>query len=125
MNIKMTSIPVHDPIKAFKFYTEILGFEKFMYDEKGKLAIVVSPNDKTGTSLLLEPNDMQEYSSFQAKVYEQKIPVITFSVEDLKSEYIRLTNLDVHFIKSPKEEDWGWEAIFDDDQGNYIQLIQE
>jgi len=125
MKIKMTSIPVDDPIKAFKHYTEVLGFQKLMYEEKGKLAIVVSPDDPDGTALLLEPNDMAEYNTVQKKLYASKIPSITFSVDDIKSEYIRLINLDVKFIKTPTEEAWGWDAVFDDNQGNYIQLIQE
>lgn len=125
MKIKMTSIPVSDPIKAFKHYTEVLGFQKLMYDEKGKLAIIVSPDDPNGTSLLLEPNDMPEYNKLQKIAYDAKMPYITFSVPDLKAEYIRLTNLDVRFIKEPKEEAWGWDSVFDDGQGNYIQLIQD
>jgi len=124
MRIKMTSIPVSDPTKAFKHYTEILGFQEHLYDAKQKVAIVIAPNEPEGTALLLEPNDLPEYQAFQAKLYATKTPAITFVVDDLKAEYIRLTNLDVYFIKNPTEESWGWDAIFDDDNGNYIQLIQ-
>jgi len=63
--------------------------------------------------------------SFQKQLRAAKIPVITFSVKDLDAEYIRLVNLDVQFLKNPKMQSWGKEAIFDDGQGNYIQLIEE
>ena len=31
MKVAMTSLLVDDPIKAFKFYTEVLGFVERMY----------------------------------------------------------------------------------------------
>lgn len=31
----MVSILVNDPISAFKFYTEVLNFKKFMYMPEG------------------------------------------------------------------------------------------
>jgi len=125
MKIKMTSIPVNDPIKAFRFYTDVLGFKEHMYDPKGKLAIVINPAEPESTSLLLEPIDMQSYKTFQETMYSKGIPANCFSVPDLKAEYIRLINLDVKFKKEPTEMAWGWEAIFDDTQGNFIQLIQD
>jgi len=121
----MCSIPVNDPIKAFKQYTEVLGFQKFMYDEADRLAIVVSPHDPSGTALLLEPNELPSYKNFQEALYAKGIPCITFAVDNIKEEYIRLVNLDIHFVKKPTEMDWGWEAIFDDGQGNFVQMVQE
>jgi len=125
MKIKMTSIPVNDPVKAFKYYTEILGFEKFMYNPKEQVAIVVSAEDSNGTALLLEPNELPEYKNFQKAIYAKGIPALTLAVSNLKEEYIRLVNLDVRFIQKPTEMDWGWEAIFDDSNGNYVQLVQD
>ena len=124
MKIKMVSIPVLDPIMAFKQYTEVLGFDEFMYDPKGQLAIVVSPDDPKGTALLLEPNTHELSENYRAGLKKEKIPAITFGVDDIKAEYIRLVNLDIQFIKEPTLMAWGWEAIFDDNCGNYIQLIQ-
>ena len=31
MKIAMVSVFVEDPVKAFKYYTEVLGFEELMY----------------------------------------------------------------------------------------------
>ncbi|HUE75800.1 MAG TPA: VOC family protein, partial [Chloroflexota bacterium] len=56
MKIAMTSVLVDDPIKAFKFYTEVLGFAERLYMPEAQLAIVVSPEEPNGTGLLLEPN---------------------------------------------------------------------
>ena len=125
MKIRMTSIPVLDPIKAYKVYTEILGFQELMYDPKERLAIIVSAEASTETAIILEPSDNEISHNYRTALYAAKIPVMTFSTENLKEEYIRLTNLDIRFIKTPTEVSWGWEAIFDDGCGNYLQLIQE
>ncbi len=126
LKIKMVGIAVEDPIKAHTHYTTILGFKSYMYDPDNLLAIVVSEEDPEGTALMLEPATHSALATqYQKGLREQKIPVITLAIEDIKAEYIRLVNLDVPFIKKPTETAWGMEAIFDDSQGNYIQLIQE
>lgn len=55
MRIALTSLPVKDPLSAFKFYTEKLGFVEKVYKPEMLLAIVAAPEDKEGTALLLEP----------------------------------------------------------------------
>lgn len=121
----MVGIAVNDPIAAFKFYTTILGFKEYMYDPNAQLAIVVSEAEPDGTTLILEPASGNEISKdFQTKLRAAKIPVITLSTDDLKAEYIRLVNLDVSFLKEPTQQSWGMESIFDDGQGNYVQLVQ-
>ena len=57
MKIAMVSVFVEDPIKAFEYYTEVLGFEEVMYSPENYLAIVKSPLDSNGTTLLLEPTE--------------------------------------------------------------------
>lgn len=52
MKIGLTSVFVNDPLKAFAFYTEVLGFGKKMYVPEAYLAIVVSPEDLNGTALI-------------------------------------------------------------------------
>jgi len=126
MKIRMVGIPVHDPKKAHEHYTTVLGFKSFMFDPEQMMAIVVSAEEPEGTAIILEPAPMNELSvTFQKGLREQKIPVITLSTDDLQAEYIRLVNLDVPFLKTPTEQPWGKEAIFDDGQGNYIQVIEE
>lgn len=125
MEVKMVSIPVKDPIAAFKHYTTVLGFQKLMFDADAQLAIIIGEN-KSNTSILLEPIDGNDISkNYQAALRQANIPVMTFSTENLKEEYIRLVNLNVQFTKAPTATDWGAEAIFDDSCGNLIQLIEE
>ena len=84
MKIALTSVLVDDPAKAFKFYTEVLGFVERMYIPEAQLAIVVSPEEPLGTGLLLEPNDNPIAKPFQEAIYQQGLPSIVFGVEDIQ-----------------------------------------
>ena len=125
MKIGMTSIPVNDVNKAFKFYTEILGFKKHTHMPEAFLAIVIAPDDVDGPQLLLEPNENVNYRNLQEEMYSKKIPMLILTVKDIYKEYEIHKINGVKFIKEPTVQDWGIETIFDDTCGNHIQLMQE
>ncbi len=59
MKISLTSISVGDQQNALEFYTTILGFIKkndIPLGGEARWLTLVSPEDKDGTELLLEPN---------------------------------------------------------------------
>jgi catechol 2,3-dioxygenase-like lactoylglutathione lyase family enzyme len=127
MKIEMVSVLVADPVKAFKFYTEILGFKEVMYSPENYIAIVKSPIDTNGTSILLEPTEpggIEIAKKYKSQLYSMGLPVITFSTADIKKTADELKSKGVIFKKDPAKTDYGYEAIFDDANGNYIQLIQ-
>jgi predicted enzyme related to lactoylglutathione lyase len=124
MKIALTSVFVNDPVQAFKFYTEVLGFVKKVYIPEALVAIVASPEDPDGTSLLLEPNGNLGAKAFQEGIYQAGLPIIVFGVEDIQSEYEKLKKRGVVFTQEPTKSDMGIQAIFDDTCGNYIQLHQ-
>ena len=124
MKIGLTSVFVHDPIAAFKFYTEVLGFVKRMYMPEAWIAIVVSAEEPDGTGLLLELNHNAIAKTYQKGLYAAGIPVIVFSVTDIQSEFERLKGKGVVFRSPPKKTEYGIEAVFEDTCGNLIQLQQ-
>ena len=124
MKIMLTSVPVNNPIDAFMFYTEVLGFVKRLYIPEAVLAIVASPEEPDGTGLLLEPNNNPISKTFQEAVYQAGLPIIVFGTADIQQEYSRLRALGVVFRTEPTKTDWGIEAIFEDTCGNLIQLAQ-
>jgi catechol 2,3-dioxygenase-like lactoylglutathione lyase family enzyme len=124
MRIGMTSVFVDDPVKAFTFYTEVLGFREKLFVPKQWLAIVVSPEDSDGTSLMLEPNHNAIAKRFQQGLYKAGIPIIVFTTPDIGQEYERLVNCGVLFRKGPAKTKYGIEALFEDGFGNIIQLYQ-
>lgn len=101
----MTSIPVNDVVKAFKFYTEMMGFKTHTYMPEAHLAIVIGQDDKDGPLLLLEPNDNENYKNLQNEMYSKKIPMLILSVEDIYKEYETYKSNGVNFIKEPTIQD--------------------
>lgn len=124
MRIELTGIFVDSPTSAFAFYTEKLGFIEKLYMPENDIAIVASPEHPNGTSLLLEPKDSNIARDYQEGLYEQGIPAIVFGVNDIHKEYRRLKDMGVKFRKEPAKNESGWEAVFDDTCGNWIQLYQ-
>ena len=127
MKIAMVSVFVEDPVKAFEYYTEVLGFEEVMYSPENYIAIVKSPLDSNGTFLLLEPTEpggIEVAKEYKRKLYASGIPVISFSSTNIQETVDELKKKGVKFKKDPAKTDYGYEAIFDDSNGNYIQLYQ-
>jgi predicted enzyme related to lactoylglutathione lyase len=124
MRIGLTGVFVNDPIEAFKFYTNVLGFKERMFMPEANLAIVVSPEDPDGTGLLLEPTDNPIGKNYQQALFNAGLPAIVFVPEDMESEVQRLKKLGVIFTKEPKTSEWGTVAVFEDTCGNLIQLFK-
>lgn len=124
MKIALTSVFVDDPGKAFKFYTEVLGFIERLYMPEANLAIVASPEEPGGTGLLLEPNDNPIAATYQQALYNAGLPAIVLGVEDVRQEHERLKAAGVAFSQEPTTSEWGTQAVFDDTCGNLIQLHQ-
>jgi predicted enzyme related to lactoylglutathione lyase len=124
MKIAMTSVPVIDPIAAFMFYTEKLGFKEKLYMPEMKLAVVVSPEDADGTALLLEPRGNLNSDVYFEGIYNAGLPVIVFGTGDIDAEFERLKDAGVVFRQPPTKTEWGMQAIFDDTCGNFIQIHQ-
>lgn len=124
MKIGLTSVFVNDPVAAFRFYTEVLGFVEKLYAPDARLAIVVSPEDRDGPALLLEPTDNPVAKNYQEALYQAGLPPIVFTVTDIQAEYERLTGKGVVFRQEPTKTEWGTSALFEDTCGNLVQLHQ-
>ena len=125
MKIIFNSIFVNDQDQALKFYTESLGFVKKSDVTNGpyRWLTVVSPDDKNGTELVLEPNDNPVAKTYQKAIFEQGIPATSFGVSNVQAEYERLKKLGVKFTKEPTEVMKGVTiAVLDDTCGNLIQI---
>lgn len=128
MKIKLTSVSITDYDKALKFYTEMLGFVKKQDIPLGQGArwlTVVSPEEPNGTELLLEPNaDYPAMKALKESLVKDGIPFTAFQVDDIHKEYARMKKLGVVFTMEPTNTGAATVAIFDDTQGNLIQIFQ-
>lgn len=124
MRIAMTSVYVTNPVSAYFFYTEVLGFVQKLFVPEAMLAVVVSKHDVNGAAILLEPNLNPIARSYQDGLRAAGLPMITFGVDDIEAEVARLKSQEVEFKKEPTITKTGIEAIFDDQHGNFIQIFQ-
>ena len=126
MKIKLNSVFVNDQAKALDFYLDVLGFKKKMDIPMGEYRwlTVVSPEEPEGAELLLEPNANPAAAAYQKAIFEAGIPLTSFAVDDIASEYQRLTGLGVVFKSEPVDAGGTMVAVFDDTCGNLIQIYQ-
>ncbi len=126
MKIIVTSIFVQDQDRALKFYSETLGFVKKHDFPAGEFRwiTVVSPEDRDGTELMLEPNNHPAARDYQEKLFAEGIPATMFGVADVRKEYERLLKHGVRFTMEPTEMGEVTLAVFDDTCGNLIQIMQ-
>ncbi|NIR51279.1 glyoxalase [candidate division KSB1 bacterium] len=122
MKISLTSIFVDDPIKAHKFYTEVLGFQTKEFDHHAQVAIVVSAEEPNGTALLLEPRGDSFGKDYQETLYQQGLPVIVFGTTNIEEEKARLKDSGVQFRDDLDKPEWGLQDLFEDSCGNLIML---
>ena len=127
MKIVVTSVLVDDQEKALRFYTDVLGFEKKEDAPVGdaRWLTVVSPQDRDGTELLLEPDSHPAAKPFKKALVEDGIPFTSFGVDDVKADFERLSGRGVRFTQPPTEMGPVTTAVFDDTCGNLIQIAQQ
>ncbi|HXX54500.1 MAG TPA: VOC family protein [Methanoregula sp.] len=128
MRIRLTSIHVNDQEAGLKFYTEILGFVKKadISANNYRWLTVVSPEERDGTQLVLEPDTNPAAKAYQEALFRQGIPAASFFVDDVREEYGRLKKLGVKFTMEPTKLPGtpSTIAILDDTCGNLIQITQ-
>ena len=126
MKIYITNVFVDDQEKALNFYTNILGFELKNDVPLGenRWLTVTSKNNPDGVELLLEPSVHRAVGPYKQALVEDNIPAASFKVENLNTEYERLSALGVKFTQEPMEFGNVKMATLDDTCGNLIQILE-
>jgi catechol 2,3-dioxygenase-like lactoylglutathione lyase family enzyme len=125
VKIKLTSIFVEDQQKALDFYTKILGFLKSHDIPVGEFRWLTVKSPEGGeTELSLEPNANPAARTYQDALFRQGIPATAFEVDDIETEFQRLSDLGVVFTGEPTKAGPVTLAVFADTCGNLIQIYQ-
>lgn len=127
MRIHLASLFVDDQDKALRFYTDVLGFRKRDDVPIGehRWITVTAHEDPDGTQLVLEPDAHPAVRPFKDALVEDGIPFTSFVVEDVHSEYERLSGLGVRFTQPPTDVGPVTMAVFDDTCGNLIAIARQ
>ena len=126
MKIYITNVFVDDQEKALNFYTNILGFELKNDVPLGenRWLTVTGKNNPDGVELLLEPSIHRAVGPYKQALVEDNIPAASFKVDNLDTEYERLSALGVKFTQEPMEFGNVKMATLDDTCGNLIQILE-
>lgn len=129
MKVSGISIPVLDQQKALEFYTNKLGFIKkrdLPVGDGNRWLTVVSKEEPDGPEILLEPAPLHFEPSkiYQEALMKAGIPYTQFEVDNVASEYDRLTQNGVDFSVKPTIMGTVKIAVFNDTCGNLIQILE-
>jgi predicted enzyme related to lactoylglutathione lyase len=113
-----TSVLVTDQDRALDFYTNVLGFERRvdnpLPDGPRFLTVGVKGQD---FMLVLWPG-----TPGQAQPVQGRIPASVIETEDCRKAYEELKSRGVEFETDVLEQPWGYVALFQDPDGNRLQL---
>ncbi len=127
------SIFVLDQDSAYDFYVNTLGFKVHTDAAMGPGArwLTVTPPEQPDLEItLMAISEGMMFKKESAEVMRDLVKKGTFGFgvfecNDIYATYEELKAKGVEFIKPPKEEFYGIEALFKDDSGNWFSLGQK
>lgn len=116
--VRSVGIYAGDQDRAKAFWTETIGFELLTDAPMGSEGrwIEVTPPDKNVILVLFTP----EGARSQIGTFSN----VMFTCDDIKQTHTELSERGVEFTEAPREEFWGWWAMFKDPDGNTYGLGQ-
>jgi catechol 2,3-dioxygenase-like lactoylglutathione lyase family enzyme len=117
---------VNDYDEAIAFYTEKLHFtllEDTYQPAQDKRWVVVSPPGSAGTTLLLAKASKPEQEPFVGNQAGGRV-FLFLNTDNFWRDYNEMVSKGIHFVRPPKEEDYGTVAVFEDLYGNLWDLLQ-
>jgi catechol 2,3-dioxygenase-like lactoylglutathione lyase family enzyme len=128
MYLEHFSLVVRDYDAAIRFFVDALGFELVedspaltTKDGRAKRWVVVRPPGAT-TGLLLARADGEDQNQVVGHQFAGRVGLF-LRVEDFHASYARMRTAGVTFLGEPREEPYGWVAVFLDIAGNRWDLL--
>lgn len=120
------ALVVRDYDEAIAFYTEKLNFsliEDTYQPEQDKRWVVVAPPGSNGTTVLLARASKPEQEPFIGNQSGGRV-FLFLHTDDFWRDYHSMIAKGIHFVREPKEADYGLVAVFSDLYGNLWDLLQ-
>nr|CAA6830709.1 MAG: Glyoxalase family protein [uncultured Thiotrichaceae bacterium] len=125
-SIVHVALVVNDYDEAIDFYVNKLKFELVedtYQPEQNKRWVIVSPPGSNGVTLLLAKASKPEQHSFVGNQAGGRV-FLFLNTDDFWRDYNRMIEEGISFTRPPKEQDYGWVAVFEDLYGNLWDLVQ-
>jgi catechol 2,3-dioxygenase-like lactoylglutathione lyase family enzyme len=127
MHVELVSLIVDDYDDAIRFFVDVLEFElvedspSLTTDGRPKRWVVVRPSG-AATGLLLARADGEKQRRAMGHQFAGRVGLF-LRVDDFRRSYERMRAADVRFVGEPREEPYGWVAVFVDPSGNRWDLL--
>lgn len=127
MHLDLVTVVVDDYDSAIAFYTDVLGFElaedspSTTTDGRPKRWVVVRPPGG-GTGLLLARADGAAQEAVVGEQWAGRVGLF-LRVDDFEGTMGRLRAAGAEIVRPPREEPYGWVAVFRDVAGNRWDLL--
>ncbi len=116
---------VNDYDEAIQFYTEILGFNLLEDTKRSetKRWVRIAPNGSTETGIILAKAKNDEQKKYVGNQTGGRV-FLFLHTDDCMRDYHNWKAKGVHFIETPRDEEYGIVVVFEDLYGNKWDLIQ-
>jgi catechol 2,3-dioxygenase-like lactoylglutathione lyase family enzyme len=124
MRLAYVALLVHDYDEAIAWFTRALGWV-LLEDtprEAGKRWVRVAPSRDAANGLLLARAANEQQSAQVGRFAGGRVGLFVHT-DDFDSDHARMLANGVHFVESPRSEEYGKVAVFEDLYGNRWDLI--
>jgi len=127
VHLEQLALIVDDYDEAIGFFVDVLGFELVedspaqTNDGRPKRWVVVRPPG-AATGLLLARADGEHQARAVGDQFAGRVGLF-LRVDDFRAQYDRMREAGVEFVSEPREEPYGWVAVFVDVSGNRWDLL--
>lgn len=124
-HVALVALLVRDYDEAIAFYTEALGFTLLEDTDLGggKRWVRVAPPGAQGTALLLAQADGDEQARSIGQQTGGRVGFFLYT-DDFWRDHAGMSERGVRFLETPRVEDYGTVAVFEDLYGNRWDLLQ-
>lgn len=125
-SILHVALVVKDYDEAIEFYCSKLKFtlvDDTYQPEQDKRWVVVSPPGDGGTHLLLAQASSPEQEKFIGNQSGGRV-FLFLQTDDFWRDYRSMLEMNICFVREPREETYGTVAVFEDLYGNLWDLLQ-
>src|SRR5215472_9929811 len=127
--IAYVTLVVRDYDEAINFFTQTLGFDlnednpSKDSQDRDKRWVLIAPPGSAGTQILLAKASNPEEISRIGNQTGGRVFLFVHT-DDFWRDYNRMCSKGVKFVRTPKEEEYGTVAVFEDLYGNKWDLLQ-
>ena len=125
-SILHVALVVKDYDDAIDFYCKKLKFtlvDDTYQPEQDKRWVVVSPPGDSGTNLLLARATTPDQEEFIGNQSGGRV-FLFLQTDDFWRDYRSMLEMNIQFVREPKDESYGTVAVFEDLYGNLWDLFQ-